>query len=212
MKSSFVLLVGTALLLATSCLLAVAQSNPYADVDKVATFSLDSSSVVICSETKSGDPKRMEVIERQLTRVDFDSCLWASKVNKTDLSVPAILNRVGADVTCVYEEFQVPSTAKITEKTFPNHLRSKGFVDVTVISSRENRKLGGMLSHQVVRARAAQGESPERPYFGFRAWTWMGSGRMANLVCVGPDSVMTTEASAIDAVGDSISIIPTTPN
>lgn len=192
--------------LAISSFSVEAQPSPFADVQKLGSISMGDDSVLNCAETKAGDPKRKETIGRRFTRVEFDACLWTSRVDQTDLAAPAALFRAGADVTCILEEVEDPAASEPDEQMLPKHLRSKGLVDVMVVSSRDARKFDGLLRQQIVSARMPQGDSPYSPMVGVRSWIWSGFHRQANFICLGPEAAIATEASVIDGVGDSIQI------
>jgi hypothetical protein len=200
---------GLAALMATLPALAEAQANPFANAEKLGTLSMEDGSVLNCSKTKAGDPKRKNAIERQFSRLEFDACLWESKVDDTRSLPSASLYRTGVDVSCTLQEVQAQSIAEPDDQMLMKQLASMGLVEVTMISSHAEHKFGGLLIHQVVRGQMTQGNSPYRPFLGIRTWIWAGSHRMTTLICVAPYAVMDTEASRIDAVGDSMTIKPT---
>jgi hypothetical protein len=189
--------------------LAHGQSNSYANAEKVGSISLIDGVVLNCRQTRDGDSERIRAIERLYTHIEFDDCLWTSSVNTTDMSAPVTLYRAGAETSCVLEEFEAESIPELDEQLLPMHLRSKGLDEVSVISTRKEKKFGGTLMHQAIRALMPfQGLNPERPVYGVRAWIWSDSARLTTFSCLGPEVAMEAEYPAIEAILDSIAIKP----
>ena len=79
-----------------------------------------------CSKKPSKANKRSEKITRQFTQITVDPCIWSDSVNLRDLSVPAKIYRIGADVMCGIEDAFLPKPKAITENLFPSFWKSEG--------------------------------------------------------------------------------------
>ena len=179
-------------------------ASPLADADKLMTLDFSTGSVLDCRTSEAGSPERTATIVRRFTRLHFDNCLWNAKVDRTDLRSNAVLDRVGADVTCVLEETEMKSMPEPDEEMLQAHLRSKGLDEVSLISSTRDIRNLGILRHQVARGRMPPSFGPQRPIYEISAWIWSGLDRLSVLSCLGPEKVMQADAEALAAVGDAL--------
>jgi hypothetical protein len=203
-RSPLSLLAACTLALCCPALVWAGKASRFADADSVDFLRPGSGTMCPPPGVRSG--LRTVIIERQFSRITIDACDWAPVVNKAVKSKNAILDRVGADVSCSFGDAEIRRAVIWPRDGYAQILEKGGSSDVEIEASDRVEIAGKTFLRQSLLATVTARFDADQPRFRHVAWIHVGLRKLTTFACYGPPRAITAEGPQIEALARSIRI------